>query len=133
MGGLLTHALIAVICLFMVYRLHSKWSNGLSIFIGNFAPDVIKFFISALFEKSISILSIENTSLYKYLGSMVSDPTNWLTLGFFFLGIGLLLYHFKYVKKLKMEEYDELFIFFLIGVFIHIAIDILVLESSPWI
>jgi hypothetical protein len=133
MPGVLTHTIVAIICLIIVHRLHFKWEYSYSIFIGNFIPDVIKFGFSVIKQGTFAIFKINHDSFYQFLNTITSNPANWFTLGFFILGTTLLLYHFHYIKKKKMEEYDELYVFFLIGIIIHLILDVLIVESSPWI
>lgn len=133
MPGVLTHLIAAIICLIAVHLIHFKWEYSLSIFVGNFIPDVIKFGFSALKQGTISILNVKHDAFYSFLSSVTSNPANWFTLGFFVIGTTLLLYHFHYIKKKTMEEYDELLVFFLVGVLIHLILDAFIFETSPWI
>jgi hypothetical protein len=133
MAGALTHIIIAFLCLAIVYLIHFKWEYGLSIFIGNLLPDVIKFVVSGIKLGTISIFSITHTEFYPFINGITSDMTIWFTIGFFIFGLAALLYHFHYIKKKKMEEYDELYIFLLIGIIIHLILDVLIIETSPWL
>lgn len=133
MAGLLIHLTIALLSLLIVHFIHFKWEFSWAIFIGNFIPDVIKFGVSAIKQGTFSILDIKKDYLYQSLSSTTSTYQNWFTLGFFILGLSLLLYHFHYIKKKKMEEYDELYVFLLIGIIIHLILDVLILENGAWI
>ena len=53
-----------------------------------------------------------------------------VTIGFFILGVGLLLYHYHVIKKKKMEEYAELYGFLLIGILVHLILDAFFIEGS---
>ncbi|MBS1266305.1 MAG: hypothetical protein MAG795_00272 [Candidatus Woesearchaeota archaeon] len=132
MPGVLIHTIAAIICLTVVHLLHYKWEYSLSIFAGNFVPDVIKFGFSAIKQGTLAIFKLKQDFFYNKLASTTSNPANWFTLGFFVLGICLLLYHFHYIEKKKMEEYDELYVFFLIGIIIHLILDALIMEAGYW-
>jgi len=112
MAGVLTHTMVALFCLIVVHALHFKWEYSYSIFIGNFIPDVIKFGFSAMKQGTFAIFKINQDSFYQSLNTLTADPANWFVLGFFILGTTLLLYHFHYIKKKKMVEFDELYVFF---------------------
>ena len=122
-----------MLCLVIVHLIHFKWEFSLSIFVGNFLPDVIKFGFSAIKQGTLHLFNVEQDSFYHFLNSVTSDLTVLFTVGFFVLGLGLLLYHFHYIKKKKMEEYDELYIFLLLGIIIHLILDALFIESSIWL
>lgn len=133
MAGIITHFLAALFSLTVVHILHFKWEYSLSIFIGNFIPDAIKFLFSAIKQGSLQIFNIKKDSFYHWINTFTSDPSNWMSLGFFIMTITLFLYHYHYIQKKKMFEYDELYIFFIIGIFTHLIIDFFFIESSIWI
>lgn len=133
MGGIIIHTIVALLCLLIVQLIHFKWEFSLSIFVGNFLPDVIKFGFSAIKQGTFQIFEVEQDSFYHFLNSVTSDLNILFTLGFFTFGTGLWLYHFHYIKKKKMEEYDELYVFLLIGIIIHLILDALFVESSIWL
>lgn len=133
MPGLLIHLAIATAGLIVIYLLRFKWEFSLSFFLGHFVPDVIKFGFSAVKQGTLAIFSVERDLFYHALSEITSNPANWFTLSFFFIGITLLLYHYHYIKKKKMVEYDKLLIFFLLGVLIHLILDAFIFETGPWI
>lgn len=133
MPGVLTHTIVAIVCLIVVHLIHFKWEYSYSIFIGNFLPDVIKFGFSGIKQGTLAIFKVKKDSFYQFLSILTSNPANWFTIGFFIFGTTLLLYHFHYIKKKGMEEYDELYVFLLIGIIIHLILDVLIIETSIWI
>lgn len=133
MGGVVTHLVIAVLCLVIVHLIHLKWEFSWAVFVGNFVPDAIRNGFSALKQFTLAITGVEQDGLYRFLNEITSSYTNWFTLGFFLIGSTLLLYHFHYIKKKKMEEYDELYVFLLIGIVAHLIIDALIIETNPWL
>ena len=133
MAGALTHTVIALFCAYLVYHQHYRTEFSLAIFVGNFVPDVIKFGISAIAQGRMNILAIEHDWLYDLLNTMSSDPVNWFLLGLFLVSLTLLLYHFHIIKEKTMKEYDELYMFLVIGIVVHLVLDVLVIEVNPWI
>jgi len=133
MGGVITHLIVALLCAILVQLIHFKWEYSLAIFVGNFLPDVIKVGITALKLSTLNLYTITTDQAYLGLRALTSDIGNWLTWGFFIIGLTLLLYHFHYIKKRTMKEYDELYIFLILGVIVHLIIDMLILEHTPWI
>ncbi len=133
MPGALIHIIAAILCLLIIHLIHFKWEYSLSVFVGNFVPDIIKFTFSGIKQGTINLLNIKPDASHVLINSITSDYTNWFTLGFFLFGLMLLLYHFHCIKKKKMEEYDELYAFFLIGIILHLILDVLIAETGVWL
>lgn len=132
MGGVIVHLFAAILCFVIVHMKHFKWEYSWAIFVGNFIPDVIKFGVLALRQGVMNIFNIEQDAFYHNLAEITSNTANWFTIGFFVLGTTLLLYHFHYIQKKKMEEYDELYIFLLVGIIIHLILDVVFIETGIW-
>ena len=81
----------------------------------------------------MNFVTIEKDWLYTSLNLVSSDPVNWFLLGLFIVSMTMLLYHFHIIKEKTMKEYDELYIFLVIGIVIHLVLDVLVIEANPWI
>jgi hypothetical protein len=133
MPGALVHLFAAVLCLGIIHLIHFKWEYSLAAFVGNFIPDVIKFGFSAILQSTINVFGVAQDSNYVFLNAITSSYSNWFSLGFFLFGVTLLLYHFHIVKKKKMEEYDELYGFLLVGIILHLIMDVLFIEQGVWI
>ena len=133
MGGVLTHVTAGLICLFVVHMIHFKWEYSLAIFVGNILPDGIRLGFSGIKQGTLALFTLENDAFYEFLAKLTASYANWFTFGFFVLGTTLMLYHFHYIKKKKMEEYDELYLFLLIGIILHLIIDAFYAEPSPWL
>jgi hypothetical protein len=133
MAGAFAHLFAAILCLAIIHLIHFKREYSLAAFVGNFIPDAIKLGVSAIAQFTMNIFSVRQDSLYFLLDGVTSKAGNWLSLGFFLFGVMLLLYHFHYIKKKKMEEYDELYVFLLIGIIIHLILDVLIIEQGVWI
>ncbi len=134
MPGALTHIITGVLLAAIVHWRHFKLEYSLSIFLGSLLPDVIKFGVTAIKQLTWNIFGVnQNDLLYQLLRDITYSYDNWFTLGFFVFGTALLLYHYHYIKEKTMEEYDELYVFLLIGVILHIVMDAFIIESGPWI
>ncbi len=133
MPGVLGHVTAGVLSALIVYLIHFKFEYSLSIFVGNLLPDVLKFGVAALRQGTLNLFGVTQDAAYQSFAAITYSPANWFTAGFFVLGAALLLYHFHYIKEKTMEEYDELYVFLLIGVLVHLFMDAYYIESSPWI
>lgn len=132
MAGALIHLGIALFSALIVHLRHMKFEFSIMIFIGNLLPDVIKFGFSAIKQLTWNVFGIEQDAFYHSLSYWTSNLGNWFSLGFFVFALMLFLYHFHYVKKKTMEEYDELYIFLLIGIITHIILDLIIIEQGIW-
>lgn len=133
MAGVLTHVGLGIACALIVHFMHYKLEFSLAIFVGNLLPDALKFGLTALKQLTWQIFAVEKDAFYHFLADTTSSYANWFSLGFFIFGTLLLLYHFHYIKKKKMEEYDELYVFLLAGIVLHLIIDALIIETSVWL
>jgi len=132
MPGALTHILVGLAAGLVVYLIHFKLEYSLAIFVGHLLPDALKFGLTAVKQMTWDVFYVEQDSFFHVLAELTSNYANWFMLGFFVLGLAALLYHFHVIKKKKMEEYDELAVFVLTGVILHLILDGLIQETNPW-
>ena len=59
MPGAITHLITAIICLIIVHLIHFKFEYSLSIFLGNFVPDVVKFGFSAIKQGTWTLFKVK--------------------------------------------------------------------------
>ena len=133
MPGALTHVVVGLLLAIGVHIIHLKLQYALSIFVGSLLPDIIKFGFTALKQLTFNIFAVTQDSFYQFLAKITSSYANWFTVGFFIFGTTLLLYNHHYIQKKKMEEYDELYMFLLAGIIVHLILDVLIIENGPWI
>lgn len=133
MAGALVHILAGLILAIIIHLIHFKLEYSLSAFIGSLLPDAIKFGISAIVQGTWNIFGVAKNSFFITLHEISSNPANWLSLGFFIFALCVFLYHFHVIKKKTMEEYDELYVFLLIGVALHLILDVFIQEKGPWV
>ncbi len=132
MPGAIVHIVVGLLSAAIVHWKHGKPEFSLAIFIGNLVPDAITFGISAVVQGTIKVFSIKQDNLFSKLVSTAYSPSNWFTLGFFLLLLTTFLYHYHIIKKKKLWEYEELYVFLLIGILTHLIMDVLIIEKGPW-
>jgi len=59
MPGVLTYILVAIASFVVVYLFVLRWESGLTIFVGNFIHDILKFGVPTLRQRILAILSLE--------------------------------------------------------------------------
>ncbi|MBR9676391.1 hypothetical protein GOV05_05265 [Candidatus Woesearchaeota archaeon] len=133
MAGLLSHVIAGLSTGLILHVLHQRFEFSVVAFIGNLLPDVIKFGVGAVFAGTINVFRIRENTVFRGLGVLSDNFTNWLSLGFVILSVLVFLYHYHYLKKKRFEEYSELAIILLLGVLTHLLMDYLIIESTPWI
>ncbi len=132
MPGVILHILIGLLSAAIVHKRHMRLEFSIAVFLGNLVPDAITFGISAVVQGTIKVFSIKQDSLFSKLVSTAYSPSNWFTLGFFLLLLTTFLYHYHVIKKKKLWEYEELYVFLLIGILTHLIMDVLIIEKGPW-
>ncbi|MBI2141193.1 hypothetical protein HYU16_02105 [Candidatus Woesearchaeota archaeon] len=132
MPGAFVHIAVGLLSAAIVHLKHFKPEFSLAIFIGNLLPDVLKFGLTAIKQGTLRIFSVKQDGLFNTLASTTSSSANWFTLGFFLLLLITFFYHYHVIKKKKLWEYEELYIFLLIGIVTHLIMDALIIEKGPW-
>jgi len=133
MPGALTHIVAGVLAAALVHYYHFRFEYSLSVFVGSVLPDAVKFGLTAIKQLTWSVFYVEQDGFFQTLASLTSNPVNWLTLGVFVASLSWLLYHFHVIKKKKMREYDELFLFLFGGILFHLVLDAVIQERGPWL
>ena len=132
MPGAIPHIVAGLLSAAIVHKKHMRLEFSAAIFLGNLLPDAITFGISALVQGTIRIFKIQQDGLFHGLVSTAYNPANWFSLGFFILLLGAFLYHYHVIKKKKLWEYEELYVFLLLGILTHLIMDAFIIETSPW-
>jgi len=132
MGGILTHTLLGFLSGGIVYYFWRKPEFFFATLVGNTIIDFFKFFIVAINQGVLSIGDINKDSSYSFWANLTNSWTNWYTLGFFIITLLAFLYH-HIIRKKTMLEYDEIVWAFLIGVSLHLLLDIFYIEKNIWI
>ena len=132
MPGAIPHIAVGLLSAAFVHLKHFRLEFSLAIFIGNLLPDVLKFGLTAVKQGTVKLFSVRQDSTFNLLADVTSSPANWFTLGFFLLLLTAFLYHYHVIKKKKLWEYEELYVFLLIGILTHLVMDALIVEQGPW-
>ncbi len=123
MSGFLVHIVIGIISGFIVYNFHKKLEFGLIIFIGNILPDVLKITYLSLYHNTLNLTFLAHSNMHLPTHLVVNGRDFVILFGAFFFAIGWLLYHFHFIKKKKLWEFDKLLIYLLVGYLIHLFFD----------
>lgn len=133
MGGVLSHVAIGLLSAAIIHLIHYKLEFSAATFIGNILPDTLKFGLSGIINGTINLAMIVKSGSYTTIQPLAEGASAWFTIGFFIFATTIFLYHYHIIKKKRMEEYDELFIFLIIGVILHLLLDFFYQEPSPWL
>jgi membrane-bound metal-dependent hydrolase YbcI (DUF457 family) len=132
MAGLTTHLTIALIGGLIILLSFKQWKWGLGFFIGQLAPDSIRFGITGLVNHTLDF------------GQIIAKPLYW-TLAFthyyyvwtlVFASIFGILYLLLKKKKINKKQFKEWFIadaVLLSAVILHLIVDKFIIEKSFWI
>ncbi len=133
MAGLLTHLGISLGLLVVAMIVSRKWMYGFSIFIGQLIPDAVKFGITGIKLRTFSPNLIIKDELFWKLESLMSNYHIWVALGIFIVLSSLFFYYLRKMKKQQLKDINWSYLLFVIGVIIHLVIDIFIIERSYWI
>ncbi len=133
MAGLLTHLGIAFFGFLVGYVMFKKLSYGVSFFIGHLIPDVLKFGITGVKLWTASPGEIVKDSLFLKIEALASNYNLWIILGVFIIALSFFFYHIHKIRKSDMKTIDKSYVFFILGVIIHLIVDIYIIEKSYWI
>lgn len=123
MPGALIHILIGLISALIVHRLHQRLEFSLSIFLGNLLPDVLKISFLAMYHSSLNLPFLIESNFHYFSHYLVNGFNFTIMFFLFWVLIGLLLYHYHFIKQKKLKEWEELVIFLFIGYVTHIILD----------
>lgn len=133
MAGLLTHLAISSLLFIIVIAIFKKLWYGFFIFIGQIIPDVIKFGITSVKLQTLNIDRIIQDSLFQELESLMNNYYTWVILGIIIILLSFSLYYFEAIKKHQFKQINWSYLLLVLGIIIHLMIDMLVIETSHWI
>ena len=139
MAGLLTHVgagiLGALVIYFVFYKSKPKTKiiYGIVFVIANMLPDLIDFGILSIKTGSLSPDEIMTHKLFHALAVLGHTYMNWVIVGLVVLVIGFLLYKLKKISWDGFVGVVVSIVLALIGIAIHLRLDILIQETSHWI
>jgi len=139
MAGLLTHLGFGVlgflIIWFAFYRetRKTKIIYGLLFILANIAPDLIDFGILSIVMGSFSPDEIMTHKAFHALAIFGHTYSNWIFGGLVVFLISSIFYYFDKISKKNLIRVLIAIVLFLIGVAIHLRLDVLIMETSYWI
>lgn len=131
MAGLLTHLAVSSGLFLIMFIIFKKGYYGASAFVGQLMPDIIKFGFVAVKIKSLSYIKILRDPLF-YILEKETGFHLWTILFFFILIFAFILCSFKFIDKSMRIKIITSSFFFCICAILHLVIDILIIEKSPW-
>lgn len=139
MGGALTHigsGLVgALIVYFAFYKteVKRKLVYAFAIFFGAILPDLVDFGILGIKMGSLDPKEIMGHPLFDTLADFGHTFYNWAIIALIFCAIMLFIYELDKISKKNLITVFVATALLLIGILIHLRIDILVIETSYWI
>ena len=133
MAGLLTHLVISTLLLIVVVIISRRFWYGLAIFLGQLVPDAVKFGITGIKLGTFSPNLIIKEPLFWELESLMSNYHTWVILGIFIVLSSLFLYYIRKMKKEQLKDINWGYLLFVIGVIVHLVVDVIIIEHSYWI
>jgi hypothetical protein len=132
MAGVLTHVLIAVIGCTIISLVLKGYRYGLAFALGHFIPD-IGFGIIGLKINSLNPATIITTPGFSSLASFMHNALYWIIFAIVIWVGALFLHKYNKLSRKGFKNIILLLVSFLIGVALHLVIDVLVIETSYWI
>jgi hypothetical protein len=132
MGGVLTHVSVALIGCLIVLAISRKWKFGIAFAIGQLAPDVIRWGVTALLDEKFSFREIILDSLFWKLG-FTHYFYVWVIVFVLIFGLLQFLYKKKKIDKKQLKAWIIADAIMLLGIVVHLIIDANLMERSFWI
>lgn len=130
MGGILHHTFAGLICALIVYGLFKKTNYSLSIFIGNFLPDLVGAGWAALLVGSVDPRIVLTSEPWYSAEKNIVMQLFWI----FIQGTFIVIYLFirKYRRRKEIGEFEDILALLLLGFIIHVLMDIYIIEQGVW-
>lgn len=139
MAGLLTHICAGILGFLIIYfafyksRPIKKIIYGTLFIFGNILPDLIDFGILGIKMGSLNPNEIMKNPLFDAFALWGHTFSNWAIIALIFVAIFLFLYEIEKISKKSLITIVITTILVLIGIAVHLRLDILIQERSYWI
>jgi hypothetical protein len=135
MGGILHHAAAGIICAVIVWFIFKRKDYPLSIFIGNFLPDIVGAGYASLMIRSINPAVVLKSTAWFSIDKDYVTQSFWIFLEAMFI-VGFLFFH-VYRRRSKVEkkfdkEFEGNLAMLLLGFIIHMMMDMIIIEHGIW-
>lgn len=132
MAGLLSHLAIAFFGALIILVFTRKIYFSLLFIVGHLIPDVLKFGLAGLKLNSIDYFLIVRDPLFHKIDLLASNYHLWISAMLLVIGASYFLFCLRKIKKDNMKNIALGTGFFIIGVLIHLIIDIFIIEKNYW-
>ena len=139
MGGLLTHLSAGVIGALIIYftfyksKPKKKLIYGAIFILGNILPDLVDFGVLGIKMGSLNPSEIMKNPLFDAFALWGHTFSNWAIIALIFVAIFLFLYEIEKISKKSLITVIIATVLVLIGIAVHLRLDVLVQEKSYWI
>lgn len=139
MAGLLTHLGIAVggfLIIFIAFykakpKIRAIYVLGFAI--GELLPDLVDFGVLAVKMRSLNVNAIMQDPLFNGLMLFGHTLSNWLIIAMIFIAIFLFVYEIEKMSKKGLVAIIIGTALVLLGIAVHLWLDVLIQETSHWI
>lgn len=139
MGGALTHISSGLIGALIVYFAFFKTERkrklvyAFAIFFGAILPDLVDFGVLGIKMGSVDPSEIMRHPLFDTLANFGHTFQNWAIIALIFCAVMLFIYEVDKISKKNLITVLVATALLLLGILVHLRIDILVIETSYWI
>jgi hypothetical protein len=132
MAGLLTHLIISLAGFLIALFMFKEWKYGVAFVLGHLSPDLIDFGIIGIKIGSLNPSVIMNDSWFYPLVLFGHTLSHWIIFGIIVIIVLICLYKFNKIEKKTFMKLILILVFLLIGVGMHLVIDVLIIEHTYW-
>ncbi|MFB6216683.1 MAG: hypothetical protein ABEJ72_06920 [Candidatus Aenigmatarchaeota archaeon] len=129
MAGAILHIISAFLVSGLIYGYGYAREFVFAGFIGALFPDIFKYFILGVYYGNLDIMYILRTPIWKGMKEITLWEIN-LTFGLLFAGIALLFYEIHVLNEKNFWEVEKIDYFLVLGILVHLVIDLFWIESG---
>jgi hypothetical protein len=137
MAGMLTHFAVAfasfILVFFIFYKSRFRIYYAGAIFLGNIITDALGFGYYGIKLWTLNPRNIMVVPAFLRMARFIHTFSNWIIFAFIIVVIVLILYLCKKISAKTLYAWMIGLICFLVGISIHLFLDVRIHERSPWI
>jgi hypothetical protein len=131
MGGILHHLAAGIISAVIVWFIFKRKDYPISIFIGNFLPDIIGAGYASLMIRSINPAVVLKSAAWFSIDKDYVTQSFWIFFQAIFI-VAYLFFHVYVKKKRPHKEIEGNLALMLFGFLTHMMMDMLIIEQGIW-
>lgn len=131
MGGLLHHLAAGIILGLIVFFIFKRKDYPISIFIGNFLPDLVGAGYASLMTMSINPAIVLRSAAWLSIDKNYVTQSFWIFFQAIFI-VSFLFFHVYVKKKKPHRELEGNLALLLFGFITHIVMDMIIIEHGIW-